>query len=113
MPLNPGDLNQRIEILRQTTTIERGEPVPSGWTSVGMVWAKVLGQNGREAVIGHVLEGISVYQITVRFRTDVLPSDQIRLAGGIDLNIKSIADPFGDREQLMIIASTDGAQKTS
>lgn len=113
MPINPGDLNHRIEILRQTTTLERGEPVASGWVLVGKVWASVEGQNGREAVIAHTLQGISVYQIRVRFRTDILPSDQIRLSGGIDLNIKSIADPFGDREQLMIIASTDGAQKTA
>lgn len=113
MALTPGRLNRRIELMRATVEVTRGEPIITGWSAVTKLWAEVIGQNGREAVIARVLEGISVYRITIRWRGDILPSDQIRLNGTLDLNIRSISDPDGTREQLMIIADTDGAQKTA
>jgi head-tail adaptor len=111
--LRSGDLNTKIEIMRASVTENRGEPILSGWLPIDTPWAEVLGQNGREAVIGQALQGISVYRIRIRWRPGLLPSDQVRLDGVTDLNIKSVSDPNGDREQLLIIADTDGAQKTS
>ena len=113
--LNSGDLNTKIEIVRAAQQDDGLGGFTTIWTAIASPWAEVIGQDGREAVIGHVLQGISVYRIRIRYRTDILPSDQIRLggAGGIDLNVKSCSDPAGRREQWMIIASTDGAQKTA
>ena len=71
--------------------------------------AQVEGQDGREAVITHALEGISTYRITARYRTDLLDTDQIELDTGRMLNITSISDPEGRRRELQIIATTEGA----
>lgn len=70
--------------------------------------AQVEGQDGREAVIAHALEGISTYRITIRHRTDLLETDQIRIPNGKLLNITSINDPEGLRRELQIIATTEG-----
>jgi SPP1 family predicted phage head-tail adaptor len=111
--LNSGDLRAKITILRADVLVDRGEPTVTGWSTVATPWAEVTGQSGREAVIARALEGISVYRIRIRWRRGLLPSDQVRLSDGTDLNIKSIADPDGRREQLLILADTDGAQKTT
>lgn len=113
MGISAGRLNRRVQIMRAAVAVNRGEPTITGWTPFATLWAEVLGQNGREAVIAHMLEGISVYKITIRWRADLLPSDQVRLRDGTDLNIKSISDPDAAREQLVIYADTDGAQKTA
>jgi hypothetical protein len=70
----------------------------------------VVSLNGREAVIGSVFQGVSVFQITVRYRTDLKPSDQV-LWNGRELNI--IAPPedlIGTRQWTVIQASTQAPQ---
>ena len=114
--LKGGDLNTKIEIMRATVVVTRGEPIVTGWAPIAAPYAEVIGQSGRVALIAKVLEGISVYRFRIRWRDGVLPDDQIRLngAGGIDLNIEAPPyDPNGDREQLVIFASTNGAQRTT
>lgn len=112
MGLSRGRLRSRVSIMRAIIVINRGEPTSTGWDAVATIWAEVIGQNGREALIAQALQGISVYRVTIDFRTDIGPADQLRY-GAIDLNIRSIVDPDDRHEQLVILADTDGAQKTS
>ena len=78
-------------------------------TTVATLRAKVEGQDGREAVIAHALEGISTYRITIRYRSGLLASDQITLPDGTLLNVTSISDPEGRRRQLQVIATSASA----
>ena len=113
--LRAGDLRTPIEIMRAVRTdTGKGSDRITGWSILAQPRAEVLGQDGREAVIAQALQGISTYRIRIRFRPGLLQSDQVRLGGpgGTDLNILSITDPNGEREQLMLIASTDGAKAT-
>ncbi|HEX2594801.1 MAG TPA: phage head closure protein [Rhizomicrobium sp.] len=115
MPLNPGDLNRRIEIRRQVPQDDGHGGFldgPATWQPVATVWAEVIGLSGRESVIQHTLQGITVYRIRIRYRTDISAADQVRY-NGADLNIRSIIDPDGGRETLTIIADTGGAQTTA
>jgi SPP1 family predicted phage head-tail adaptor len=113
--LRSGELRTQIEILRPTKTKNARGMFETTWDVVARPYAEVLGQDGREAVISKALEGISSYRIRIRWRGDVRPTDQVRLngPGGTDLNIHSATDPLGTREQLMIIASTESALKTT
>lgn len=114
--LTPGVLRTKIEIMQGGPTDDgRGGYTDEPWTVFATPWAEVLGQDGREAVIAKVLEGVSVYRIRIRWRAGVTDAMQVRLGGvgGTDLNIQSVTDPNGDREQLMIIASSASAIKTS
>jgi SPP1 family predicted phage head-tail adaptor len=110
--------SRRAGNLRNLITVERTPMVDDGLGGTTpaaapevyrTLRAQVEGQDGREAVIAHALEGISTYRIAIRYRTDLLETDQIRLDTGKLLNITSISDPEGRRRELQIIATTQGA----
>lgn len=107
--LHAGDLRHMITIRREVNTPD-GSGFTSSWQDYAQIWAEVRAMDGREAVVEHSLQGISVYRIRVRWRNDLLTSDQIELEGGTTLNITSIADPDGLRTQLMIMATTESVQ---
>lgn len=98
---------------RSRVTITRQDDVPTGkggftvgWSDVATVRAEVLALTGRESLIDHVLQGIAVYRITMRWRDDVSPRNQLRLSNGQLLNIRSADDPNQRRQDLVIIADT-------
>lgn len=103
---------------RHKVEIWRSEEVKTGrggftdeWKKIGSVWAEVIGQRGREVVLEQALQGIAVYKITIRYRDDVLASDQLRWSGKV-LNITAPpVDEQGRREELVITASTQSVQK--
>ena len=112
MGLSPGRLRHRVTIRRASKTKNPNGPgYTTVWNDVATIWAEVLGIAGREATIGQALQGISAYRVTVRFGADVTDADQLRY-GSIDLNIHSVTDPDGMREQLLILADTGSAQAT-
>jgi SPP1 family predicted phage head-tail adaptor len=110
--------------LREQITIRRAVESDNGkggyttdWAEVATVAAEVIGINGRESVMDQVLQGVSVYTITIRWRDDVRQSDQLRSAGRPcfgrdaagnprDANIRSVDDLGGTRQWLSIVADT-------
>lgn len=109
MAVSAGRLRRRVTIRRQTRVAKESGGFETTWADLATVWAEVIGLNGREAVIGHALQGVSYYRITIRFGADVIDADQLRY-GAIDLNIRSVSDPDGRREQLLILADTGSVQ---
>lgn len=116
MSLRPGDLRQRVTLMRKTVTPRVGRPgSDTTWAPIATVWAQVVGINGREAVIGQALQGVSYFKIVIRHRGDVGDADQVRYqpagaAAPLTLNIRSATDPDGGREQLLILADTASSQ---
>lgn len=114
--MDAGKMRHRITIRRQTTsknTTTGGQT--RSWhdiSSPASMWADIVGINGREAIIGSVLQGVNHYQITVRFRDDILPSDQIlwRSNNDLELNVHSAQDKAGTRQWTTIHASTEAPQ---
>lgn len=105
-----GDLRDRITIYRQANTknLQTGG-LTRGWGNPITLWAEVRSINGREVVIGNVLQGISTFQIRIRYRDDVSANMQIRWRGR-ELNILAAEDSIGTREWLTIHASTEAPQ---
>lgn len=95
-----GSLRDRLQIRRK---VETKNPNTGGlertWQTIATIWAEVKSINGREAVIGNVLQGISFFQVTIRHRTDLKASDQViwLTNGNRELNI--VGNPE-DREGL-------------
>lgn len=98
-------LRHRITVRRKTRIRNANGGYDTSWLPIATVWAEVIGIAGREATIGQALQGISAYRITIRFGLDVTDADQVRY-GKIDLNVHSVTDPDGMREQLLILADT-------
>ena len=108
-PLAAGSLNRRVELRRKEMTSDGSGGRTTTWLTLTTVWAEVLSQNGREAVLAGTLTGVSAFRVRIRWRPDLTQSDQLRLDGR-DLNIRSLEDPDGRREQLVIFADTASAQ---
>lgn len=105
-----GDLRETIEVRRQSNTKkQKTGGLMRAWTTFATVRAEIKSMDGREAVIGSVLMGVSHFQIRIRFRDDIRASDQV-LWRGRELNIHSAEDRFGDRRWLWIHASTEAPQ---
>lgn len=113
-PLRAGQLRRRVTVRRARQVDDGHGGETREWFTPAILRAQVEGQDGREAVIAHALEGISTYRITTRYRSDLQDSDQLVLDDALDpvcatrLNITSITDPDGRRIQLQIIATTAG-----
>jgi SPP1 family predicted phage head-tail adaptor len=109
-----GSLRERITVRRQANVKNASTGgLTRTWKTVASMWAEVRSINGREAVIGSVLQGESVFQIVVRHRTDLKASDQV-LWNGRELNITAPPeDREGRRRWTVIIASTEAQQNAS
>jgi SPP1 family predicted phage head-tail adaptor len=111
-PLTTADLRHSITIRRPSQVSDGKGGYTTSWATIATCFAEVTGLDGREATVEHVLEGVSIYRIRIRWRAglDVRASDQVQYAGR-DLNVTAPAsDPDGRREQLVIMASTASAQ---
>lgn len=107
--MEAGALRDRITIKRETNASDGMGGYDRSWGELATVWANVTSLNGREAVLGHVLQGISTFQIIVRHRTDIEPAMQI-VWGDRELNVHSAEDRTGTRQWTTIIASTEAPQ---
>jgi SPP1 family predicted phage head-tail adaptor len=108
--MDAGKLRDRVTLRRQTNAKNASTGgLTRTWDDLDTVWAEVVNLNGREAVIGTVLQGVSTFQITVRYRTDIQASDQIKW-NGRELNVHSAEDKAGTRQWTTIIASTEAPQ---
>jgi len=112
MSIRAGRLRDRVDILRQVK-VRDGSGYAISWVTIGSdVPAEVISQAGREGVFEKVFQSVRVFQITIRWRGDLLPDDQLKL-DGVDLNIRSAEDRDRRRESLVIFADTEAALKTS
>lgn len=109
VPLKAGVLRHKI-LIRRVIEEDNGKGgYSSNWITVASPRAEVIGLTGREAVMDRVLRSVTIYRIRIRWRADVRTADQIR-HGLTNLNITSADDPDGKRQQLVIIATTEGAR---
>jgi SPP1 family predicted phage head-tail adaptor len=110
--MQSGDLRDRITFKRRAETKNDGGGLDISWPDLPTtptVSAKVTSINGREEVIGGVLQGNSYFEIVVRYRTDLEVADQI-LWRERELNIHSAEDRSGTRQWTIIMASTEAPQ---
>lgn len=110
MSAQGGQLRNRITIKRQSDVSDGKGGFNRAWTVLdASVPASVHGLSGKEALIGHTIQGISSFEILVRFRTDIKPADQI-LFNGQELNVIASEDRDGRRAWTYITATTEGPQ---
>jgi SPP1 family predicted phage head-tail adaptor len=102
--MKSGSLRHRITVRRKGDVPDGKGAFTRGWTTVAQdIPAEIISLNGREAMIGQAFQSVSSFKITVRYRTDLLPTDQI-LCYGMELNLRSAQDPDGRRERTDIYA---------
>ena len=76
------DLSERISVVySETSRNERGDIVKGGENVRCMIWAKVLPLTGRINDATPERVNAVTYRITIRYRTDILPDDEILWRG--------------------------------
>ncbi len=109
----PTDLASRMRsriIIRRPTDVDDGKGGQiTTWSTLADLWAEVISQSGREAVVAQALQGISAYKITIRCRPDISTGDQI-VYDGKELNVRSADDPDGTRRATVIFADTSAVE---
>jgi SPP1 family predicted phage head-tail adaptor len=103
-----GQLREQVTFRQRTDAKNAAGGRSTQWADRCTVYAQVISLDGREAVLGSVLTGISHFQIVIRFRTDIQPSDQA-VWNGKELNVISVGDRDNTRQWLYVIATTEGA----
>ena len=76
--MSTDELSERISVIYfETTRNARGDIVKGAEIVRCMIWAKVLPLSGRIQDTTPERENTVTYRITIRYRTDILPDDEI------------------------------------
>jgi SPP1 family predicted phage head-tail adaptor len=106
----PGDLDQRVSIVRFTEAVDQyGNPITNE-TTVGTVWAHVEPVRGQERVIADRQRGTQTMRFTARNQGDwatVTPADVLRWDGD-DYNVRSA--PNAGRALYRIVEAERGVE---
>lgn len=99
-----GELNQRIELLKRTTTNDATGGQSTSYISLGNVWAKVRSGPSVAQTIADAIAQLDKTHITIRFRSDIAPGDRLMIDGK-PLDVDSIADINGHKAYQKLICS--------
>lgn len=75
-----GDMRTRITFQQPTIVADAGGAQATTWANVSTnptVWARWVYAHGQEAVQSEALQNVQRAIVTVRYRTDILPSWQV------------------------------------
>ena len=106
---HPGEMNERVQIIRETRTSDGAGGQTLSLTTLASVWAHVRPRSGREMERFDRVNASAMYLFVIRYRTDVEESDRI-LWKGEYYNIRYIAQGTGRALYLEIDAERGVAQ---
>lgn len=83
-------LDERVDLQRLTYTRDAaGDELPSSWATYATVWASVVAVGGSESVEDDQRVSRGTYQVEIRRRSDLRPTDRI-LWRGLALEVSTI-----------------------
>ena len=98
-----GDLRRRVALQAATDALDDYGQAIRTWATYATVWASVVSTPGSEPQSALMQSSVTTYTVTMRYRTDVLPTHRI-IYGDITLNIVGISTIDGLNEHLRITA---------
>lgn len=106
--MQAGELDQPVVIRRYTLSADEQGGFTSAATTVDAnAWARVRNKSGSERVAGERLEARSAFEVVIRNRSDLLPSDVI-VWNGLELQIRS-GLPSNPRDTWLTLMCEQGA----
>lgn len=109
MKWQPGELDQRVTIVRETLASDGQGGSTLSLSTVATVWAKVIARSGHERMYDDRLNAEAGYTFVIRWRSDVREDDRLSWRGQ-DYNIRAIAQDGGRKLYLEIDAERGVAQ---
>lgn len=103
MKWQPGELDQRIAIIRESLSDDGMGGSTVTTATVATVWAKVIARSGRERDQADRLAADAGYTFVIRWRGDLLESDRLAWRGQ-EYNIRAIKQDGGRKLYLELDA---------
>jgi SPP1 family predicted phage head-tail adaptor len=75
--IRAGDLNEQVTIQAATVTRGTANAEVVSWSSVAMVWAKIVERGGREPLLADRPVMVVAYEVTIRAGVNVTHSDRL------------------------------------
>ena len=89
--MQPGELDQRVQIQQQTRTPDGGGGYVEGWSTTATVWAQVRPLSGRERDQAQQQEADVRYRVRIRYRSGVTAAERIVWRGQA-MQIRSVLE---------------------
>lgn len=109
MAFQPGELDQRVKIMRQVLTPDGYGGNAKTWTEIAEVWAKVMPVSGGEVTDYERVNAEARYLFVIRYPQDVIDSDRLDWDGE-GYNIRVRKKPKGRDLYMRIEAERGVAQ---
>lgn len=110
-PLRAGQLNRRVDIERFLSVDDGHGGQERGWQRIGGAWVAATPIGGKESLQAQSLQQSQNWRIEMRPR-DVTAEDRLMpikwrgIAAGRALNIRSVSDPDGERDRIILLCDT-------
>lgn len=98
-----GDLRRRVALQAATDALDDYGQAIRTWATYATVWGSVVSTPGSEPQSALMQSSVTTYTITMRYRTDVLPTHRM-IYGDITLNIVGISTIDGINKHMRITA---------
>jgi SPP1 family predicted phage head-tail adaptor len=86
-----GDLRKQVTIEAETPTADGGGGYALAWTNVATMWAQIVPLSGSKPYIDGHLESHVTHRITIRWRSDIAVTADMRVIYGCQLfNIRAV-----------------------
>lgn len=111
--IRAGQLRDRVLVQSRTDVKDSAGGFSPVWRDVDKEWVDaqpMIGGGGSELVVGDVLIAVTMYRVTMRFRTDITVQHRLLLIdppnADLPLNILSINDPDGKKNHLILVCQS-------
>lgn len=92
--MRAGKLRHRITIQSESETADGAGGYGLAWTDLATVWASVEPLSGRELRQADQVQDETTHQVTIRYRSDVVPIGKYRISFGTRrFNVTSVINP--------------------
>ncbi len=92
--MRAGRIRHRVTIQSESQTADGAGGYGLAWTDLATTWAAVEPLNGRERLQADQVQDETTHQITMRYRSDVVPIGKYRvLFGTRTFNVTSVINP--------------------
>ncbi len=105
-----GELRKQITIQAELPTADGAGGYALAWTDIATVWADIKPVSGNKVFVDHHLEAHVTHEITMRYRSDLAPTADMRVLYNNRLfNIRSIINTGESNQWWQLLVEEGGA----
>jgi SPP1 family predicted phage head-tail adaptor len=105
-----GTLRKQVSIQSETKTPDNAGGYTLAWTTLATVWANITPISGKEVFAAGHLEGHATHKVTIRWRSDLVLTPDMRLSyNSRTFNIRAVLNRGEENKQFLLYAEEGGA----